>query len=72
MAEDKKTAPPINLNLPHQTVRYLLMLKRSGLYGNQLGVVARTLVQDQIKALIEQGSLRMEFDPGEDGGAEDT
>ena len=48
------------------------MLKRSGLYGNQLGVVARTLVQDQIKALIEQGSLRMEFDPGEDGGAEDT
>ena len=63
MPEEK--APAINLNLPRQTVRYLQMLRRSGLHGKQLGVVARTLVQDQIKALIREGALKMEFDMGE-------
>jgi hypothetical protein len=62
---DEKKAPPINLNLSRHTVRYLKRLKRSGLHGNKIGIVARTLVQDQIKALIQQGALRMEFDEDE-------
>ena len=65
MAE-KKGAPPINLNLSRQTVRYLQLLKRSGIHGNKIGIVARTLVQDQIKALIREGALHMEFDPDGD------
>jgi hypothetical protein len=70
--KDKKTAgaPAINLNVSRQTVRYLQTLKRSGLYGNKVGIVARTLVQDQIKALIAQGSLKMEFDPADGGDDE--
>jgi hypothetical protein len=71
MAGEKKAAPAINLNPSHQMVRYLETLRRSGLYGNQIGVVARTLVQDAIKDLIKQGSLKMEFDPGDDSGADD-
>ncbi|MEN6541386.1 hypothetical protein [Parvibaculum sp.] len=70
MADERK-APAINLNLSRQTVRYLHTLKRSGLHGNKIGVVARTLVQDQIKSLIQQGVLRMEFDPGDDGDDDD-
>ena len=66
MPEDKKTAPTINLNLPLQTYRYLQTLSRSGVHGKKPGIVARTLVQDQIKELIRQGALRMEFDPGGD------
>lgn len=71
VADEKKTAPAINLNLPHQTVRYLQMLARSGVHGSRIGVVARTLVQDQIKALIREGSLKMEFDPSPADGDED-
>lgn len=70
MADERK-APAINLNLPRQTVRYLHMLKRTGLHGNKIGIVARTLVQDQIKLLIQQGVLRMEFDSSDDGDDDD-
>lgn len=66
---DYKKIEPVNPSLSRHTVRYLKRLKRSGLHGATIGTVARTLIQDQIKLLIAQGALPMEFsvdDAGED------
>ena len=65
-SSEKKKKDAINPNLPPETVRYLKQLKRSGLHGKALGTIARILIQDQIKLLIAQGSLRMEFSVGDD------
>jgi hypothetical protein len=71
-AQKAKRGPePVNPSLSRHTVMYLRKLKRTGLHGNSLGAVARTLIQDQIKALIREGSLAMEFfedDDSEEGG----
>jgi hypothetical protein len=71
---DKKKKDAVNANLPPEIIIYLRRLKRSGLYGKALGTIARTLIQDQIKALIADGSLRMEFaeHDGPDDHEEDT
>ena len=63
MAEtpEKKKPEQINPSLSPQTVRYLRRLARSGLHGTTPSAVARTLIQDQIKTLIQQGAIRMEF-----------
>ncbi len=58
---EKKKKDAVNPNLKRDTIRYLKQLKRSGLHGDALGTVARTLIQDQIKLLISHGALRMEF-----------
>ena len=68
---DKKKIEPVNPSLSRHTVLYLRRLKRSGLHGGSIGAVARTLIQDQIKALIREGSLTMEFFEDEDGGEEE-
>lgn len=67
--EKKKTPEQINPSLSRQTRRYLRKLKRSGVHGTTESAVARTLIQDQIKLLIVQGALEMEFadDDEEDG-----
>lgn len=53
---------PLNPSLPAWTFRYLRILRRSGLHGSTESAVARTLIQDAIKALIREGALKMEFD----------
>ena len=67
--EKKKAPEQINPSLSRQTRRYLRKLKRSGVHGTTESAVARTLIQDQIKLLIVQGALKMEFadDDEEDG-----
>jgi hypothetical protein len=60
-ADEKKKPEQINPSLSRQTRKYLRKLKRSGVHGTTESAVARTLIQDQIKALIAQGSLQMEF-----------
>jgi len=58
---DYRKIEPVNPSLPEHTVKYLHRLKRSGLHGSSVGAVARTLIQDQIKFLIQQGVLKIEF-----------
>jgi hypothetical protein len=73
MAAPKGKIPPepINPGLSAHTVMYLRKLRRSGLHGNSLAAVARTLIQDQIKALIREGSIKMDFFEDEESGEED-
>jgi hypothetical protein len=52
---------PLNPSLSRQTFRYLRLLRRSGVHGKTVSAVARTLIQDQIKALIREGAIKMEF-----------
>jgi hypothetical protein len=59
--DDKNKPEQINPSLSPQTRKYLRKLKRSGVHGTTESAVARTLIQDQIKALIAQGSLEMTF-----------
>lgn len=59
--DEKKKPEQINPSLSKQTRKYLRKLKRSGLHGTTESAVARTLIHDQIKVLIAQGFLEMEF-----------
>jgi hypothetical protein len=68
---DYKKIEAINPSLSRHTVRYLKRLKRSGLHGATIGTVARTLIQDQIKLLIQQGVLPMEFSVDDREGDEE-
>jgi hypothetical protein len=56
-----KKTEPINPSLSPQTVRYLKRLSKSGLHGKTPSEVARILIQDQIKTLIREGAITMEF-----------
>jgi hypothetical protein len=58
---------------PRNTVKYLQRLTKTGVHGKTVSTVARTLIQDQIKLLIQQGALRWEFDEGDSdsGGPEE-
>jgi hypothetical protein len=67
---EKKGPEPVNPSLSKHTVTYLRKLRRTGLHGNSIGAVARTLIQDQIKALIREGSLKMDFFEDEDVGGD--
>jgi hypothetical protein len=68
----KKKSDPINPNLPPRTVRYLKRLTRSGLHGKTVSTVARILIQDQIKTLIREGALKMEFAEDDDDSEEEA
>lgn len=72
MAADKKPEQ-VNPSLSPHTVKYLRRLTKTGVHGKTVSTVARTLIQDQIKLLIQQGALRWEFDESvsDTGVAED-
>jgi hypothetical protein len=57
----EKKKEPLNPSLPQHTVRYLRRLTKTGVHGTTVSAVARTLIQDQIKALIAAGALHWEF-----------
>lgn len=62
---DRKTSDQINPSLAPHTIKYLRRLTKTGVHGKTISTVARTLILDQIKLLIQQGALRWEFDDGE-------
>ena len=69
----EKKAEQVNPSLSPHTVKYLRQLTKTGVHGKTVSTVARTLIQDQIKLLIQQGALRWEFDEGDGdtGGGEE-
>ena len=54
----------INPSLPRRTVRYLERLTKTGVHGKTASEVARILVWDAIKRLLDQGVIA--WDLGED------
>lgn len=70
-SDKQKASEPLNPSLGRQTFRYLRRLKRSGLHGKTVSEVARTLILDQIKTLIREGSLQMEFSEDDEEGERD-
>jgi hypothetical protein len=75
MADTKKDrggkAAPFNPSLPRRTVRYLEHLTKTGVHGKTPSEVARVLVWDAIKRLLDQGVIPWEVDGVEDDEEDD-
>ena len=74
MAEspDYRKIEAVNPSLSRHTVRYLKKLARTGLYGGTPGTVARALIQDHLKLLIQQGVLEIEFSTDDRDGDDEV
>ena len=63
-----KKAKPLNPSLPPETIKYLQKLTKTGVHGKTPSEVARVLIWDQIKWLINQKVIEWEKGDGPEGG----
>jgi len=60
MTKGPKKAAPLNPSLPPETIKYLKKLTKTGVHGKTPSEVARVLIWDQIKQLINDGVIDWE------------
>ncbi len=63
-------AAPFNPSLPRRTVGYLERLTKTGVHGKTASEVARVLVWDAIKRLLDQGVI--DWNLGEDDDEDES
>lgn len=56
-----KKAGPLNPSLPKHTHRYLRQLTKTGVHGKTVAAVARILIYDQLKWLLNKEVIRWEY-----------